>query len=316
MKMRGIKELLNISGTRDRTRTVVCSAIRARRVIEFYYHGGYRTVEPFCLGLVISGGYQNVSLLCFQTGGFSDLREVVGWKLYRAAEMEDIEVLNDPFVGDRPGYDPDSVEMAKIYCCVTPVAGAGDAALEAEKIDKLPRYEFSECVTEEPPQFDTGDFTIPDIPEVEPAPAFEAVPEVYARPLTHNELMRYFRLTHPIPIAELYRVIFSGTLIKIAPERTAWGLRHLTRAFGKTSEITEGIEPLVYYDNATAVYARPLTHNELMRIFRLNHPVPTAESYLVVLSGPRPEPPPERPGWETGHFARLLKGFLPIRQTA
>lgn len=186
-----LKELLNITTKREKTRATLCSAIKSRRIIEFYYHGGYRTVEPFCLGLVMAGEADNESLLCYQTGGFSELREVVGWKLYRASEMEDIEVSREQFNGDRPGYDPNNVDMATIYCCVTPVKTA-------------------------------------------PVPAYKTVQRKEPGYLTHNELMKRFRFTHPHPIRELYTYIFSGPWLKRRPERTEWKNRHFARAFGES----------------------------------------------------------------------------------
>ena len=215
--MRGIRELLNITDAREKTRGVICSAIRSRRLIEFFYHGGYRTVEPFCLGLVMSGDINNESLLCFQTGGFSELREVVGWKLYRASELEDIEVLNDTFVGDRPGYDPDAVDMVKIYCCVTPVAGS-EPVVEPEPIEELPRYEVSHLVIEEPPV-------------EEPLPHFEEAPEDEPRYLIHNELVRLFRLGHAVPVPGFY----PGPLSSPLPEGTGWEFRHFMQMFWRLS---------------------------------------------------------------------------------
>lgn len=184
--MRSIRDLLNISGARQETRALLCSAIWSRRVIKFYYHDGYRTVEPFCLGLVRAGA-DNESLFCYQTGGYSELREVVGWKLYRVSEIEDIEVTRGEFDGNRPDYDPDDVlpsgRMAKIYCCVTPIVGA-------ERIIKK-------------------------APEVAPALHHE----ITRVSLTHNERMRMFRFTHPTPIPELYTNIFSAPSVKPLPER-------------------------------------------------------------------------------------------------
>jgi len=180
VKVRNLKELLNITTKKEKTREAICAAIKSRRVIEFYYHGGYRTVEPFCLGLVMSGGADNESLVCYQTGGFSELREVVGWKLYRASEMEDIEVLKEQFSGDRPGYDPDSMDMAVIYGCVTPVKAA---------------------------------------PKAEPVPAHQELKKPEPRYLAHYELMRKFRFTHPIPIPELYTYMCSVPSLKPPPER-------------------------------------------------------------------------------------------------
>jgi hypothetical protein len=195
VELLNLKELLNIATKREKTRETICSAIRSRRVIEFYYHGGYRTVEPFCLGVVMSGEGDNESLLCYQTGGFSELREVVGWKLYRASEMEDIEILNEQFSGDRPGYDPDDIEIAVLRCYVVPVkegqeAVAASARKKPEKPDSLA--------------------------------------------LTHNELMRRFRFTHPIPIPDLYTCMFFGPWIKHPPERTEWKNKHFAWAFGQS----------------------------------------------------------------------------------
>ncbi len=175
--MRTLREFLNIATARDRTRATICSAIKSRRVMEFYYHGGYRTVEPFCLGLVMSGDADNESLLCYQVGGHSELREVVGWKLYRASEIENLGITGEHFNGDRPGYDPDSVDMVTIYCCVTPG------------------------------EYDEG--RVKEAPEIEPMPGYEPPQKPVAVFLTHNELMRRFRFSHPVPLPELYTYIFA-----------------------------------------------------------------------------------------------------------
>lgn len=193
--MRNLKELLNITTKKEQIRTTLCSAIKSRRVIEFYYHGGYRTVEPFCLGVVLSTEADNESLICYQVGGFSELREVVGWKLYRASEMEDIEVLNEQFSGNRPGYDPYDINLAVIRCYVNPVKEESKA---------------------------------------ETALAYKGIETPESRYLTHNELMRRFRFTHPIPIPEFYTYIFSGPWSKPRPERTEWKNKHFAQAFGET----------------------------------------------------------------------------------
>ncbi|MFH1646825.1 MAG: hypothetical protein ABID71_03910 [Chloroflexota bacterium] len=129
--MPSIRDLLHVTTRRDKNREALWAAIRSRRVIEFYYHGGYRTVEPFCLGVVMPGA-DNESLICYQTGGYSELREVVGWKLYRASEMENIEITRQEFGGDRPGYDPEGIDMAKIICRVVPVKIAPKVAPKVE----------------------------------------------------------------------------------------------------------------------------------------------------------------------------------------
>lgn len=199
--MRTIREFLNITRARDRTRAAICSAIKSRRIMEFFYHGGYRTVEPFCLGLVMSGEADNESLLCYQIGGYSELHEVVGWKLYRASEMEDIEISREQFGGDRPGYDPDGVDMVTIYCCVTPETDAEVRARETLKVEPLSGYQKSQ--------------------------------KPVTRMLTHNELMRRFRFTHPIPIPELYTFILSGRLNNPLPERMKSKITPLMQVFDR-----------------------------------------------------------------------------------
>ncbi len=213
--MQNIRDWLNITTKRDRIRATICSAVRSRRIIEFYYHGGYRTVEPFCLGVVLSGGADNESLVCYQIGGFSELREVVGWKLYRASEMEDIEISNEQFSGDRPGYDPDDMDMAVIRCYVTPVKAAPKAAAATAKVELR-----------------------------EPEP----------KNLTHNELMRRFRFTHPIPIPELYTRVLPGPPVKPLPERVESKFTPLMQLFG--SHFTWSVKPARIWGTDTDIHYR------------------------------------------------------------
>lgn len=116
--MPSIRYLFRVSIPRETKRAVICTAIRQLRKLEFFYHGGFRTVEPYALGVVLKGDADNESLICYQTDGFNDLKEVAGWKLYRMSEMEDIEILKESFKGDRPGYEPDTLQMRSIVCCV------------------------------------------------------------------------------------------------------------------------------------------------------------------------------------------------------
>lgn len=156
--MRSIRELLNIPSSREKTTSVICSAISTRCIIVFFYHGGYRTVEPFCLGLVLSGRADNESLLCYQIGGYSELSEAIGWKLYRTSEMESIEITRRQFSGNRPGYDPDNIDMATIYCRVLPVdevkSRTGEVSIQDtsvvthNKLMKRFRFKHSDIISE------------------------------------------------------------------------------------------------------------------------------------------------------------------------
>ena len=54
LNVRSIRRVIRFSRSRDDSQQIICSAIRQLRPIEFYYHGGYRTVEPFALGVVLT----------------------------------------------------------------------------------------------------------------------------------------------------------------------------------------------------------------------------------------------------------------------
>ncbi|NJE47334.1 hypothetical protein E3E35_07965 [Thermococcus sp. GR7] len=94
---------------------VICSAIRSRRIIKFYYKGGIRIVEPFCYGVSTAG---NEVLRAYQIGGYSESGKPVGWKLFRISEISGLTVTDEHFEGNRPGYNPRDKAMVRIYCHV------------------------------------------------------------------------------------------------------------------------------------------------------------------------------------------------------
>ena len=90
----------------------ICSAIESKQIIKFYYRGGFRTVEPFCYGVT---GIGSEVLTCYQVGGYSELDDPIGWKLYRVAEMSGLTVVDEQFAGARSGYNPNDPGMATVY---------------------------------------------------------------------------------------------------------------------------------------------------------------------------------------------------------
>ena len=100
-------------------RTMICSAISSRQLIELYYHGGFRLVEPFCLGVLMLGDADNESLLCYQVSGHSEFGDTAGWKLFRFSEISNLKASDRIFTGVRSGYDSNKLVMATIYCCVS-----------------------------------------------------------------------------------------------------------------------------------------------------------------------------------------------------
>jgi len=128
-----VDDALLFPTSQDRKFRWLCEAIAARRPISFEYRGGQRQVEPFCLGLVQRGRRRNISLLCYQTGGYAELAGEAGWKLYRAWDIQEPAGGTGEFPGDRPGYDPDRIPMYRVYCRVAPVRRwAGPAAESIE----------------------------------------------------------------------------------------------------------------------------------------------------------------------------------------
>jgi|WetSurMetagenome_2_1015567.scaffolds.fasta_scaffold174298_1 hypothetical protein len=202
-----IKRVIKFSRDKERKEELICSAIRNLRPMEFYYLHGYRTVEPFALGVVLTEKQDNLSLLCWQTSGFSDLNETVGWKLYRVSDMEDMAVQNEHFTGIRPGYDPENLEMAQVICCVPAIYAAEPPApapviIPAPPIPEIKLYDTEE----EPPP--------PPPPPRPPEPQFRPI----VRVISHNQLMTRFRNAHPEPLPKLEGLIWEEPLAAPFPD--------------------------------------------------------------------------------------------------
>ena len=93
----------------------ICSAIRARAVIQFYYDGGDRIVEPHCHGTSTAG---NEVLRGYQTGGYSSSGKPVEWKMYDVSKISNIRQTGQRFSSNRPGYNPNDKGMSSIHCHV------------------------------------------------------------------------------------------------------------------------------------------------------------------------------------------------------
>lgn len=93
----------------------ICKAIKNREIIQFYYDGGIRIVEPFCYGENSKG---NLVLSGYQIGGYSSSGDPVGWRLFRKDRMQDISLVGRKFIQIRPRYNPNDKRMKKIICNV------------------------------------------------------------------------------------------------------------------------------------------------------------------------------------------------------
>ena len=93
--------------------TILCQAIKERRVVRFYYDGGVRDVEPHCHGCSKD---DNDLLRGYQVGGYSSSGDSIGWKMFRLDRMSGLVTTAATFHGPRPEYDPNDNRMATVYC--------------------------------------------------------------------------------------------------------------------------------------------------------------------------------------------------------
>ena len=93
----------------------ICAAIRRREVIELWYDGGARTVEPYCHGISTAG---NEVLRGYQTDGYSESGQPVGWKLFEVSRISNLRQTGTTFPTNRPGYNPNDRGMSPIHCRV------------------------------------------------------------------------------------------------------------------------------------------------------------------------------------------------------
>ena len=92
---------------------LICEAILQRKVIHFYYDGGYRIAEPHCYGVSKNG---DELLRAYQIGGHSKSGNPIGWKMFRLDELSTLSMREDTFLDPRPQYNPNDRAMASVYC--------------------------------------------------------------------------------------------------------------------------------------------------------------------------------------------------------
>ncbi len=111
--------------------SIICDAIRARRLIRFIYEGYERIVEPHLHGI---NAANHEMLSGWLVGGWSESRPEPGWRNYLVREMHDVHALADRFEGPRPKYNAFDPQVRQVFCRIEPVgadaqATAGGAVL-------------------------------------------------------------------------------------------------------------------------------------------------------------------------------------------
>lgn len=92
-------------------REVIKEAIENMCLMEFYYDGGKRIVEPHCYGQSTKGNYV---LRAYQVGGYSSSGKM-GWKLYDLSKASSPTLLEETFNAPRNGYRKGDTAMSVIY---------------------------------------------------------------------------------------------------------------------------------------------------------------------------------------------------------
>ena len=92
----------------------ICEAIENKKVIEFFYEGHKRIVEPYCYGIHKTTG--NEVFCAYQIGGYSSSEKTPYWRIYIVSKMLGIRITDDQFEKPRTGYKINDSRMSKIFC--------------------------------------------------------------------------------------------------------------------------------------------------------------------------------------------------------
>ncbi len=92
----------------------ICEAIRNQKIIEFYYDGELRVVEPHCFGITTAG---NPGLRAYQIGGYSSSGRF-GWKMYDMSKADDFQITDNFFDSPRDDYNSEDKGMSEVICAL------------------------------------------------------------------------------------------------------------------------------------------------------------------------------------------------------
>jgi hypothetical protein len=92
---------------------LICQAIASRQLLMFGYGDLVRVVEPHLFGLNTAG---HDALSAWLRAGYSRSDPEGGWRMFLASELREPQMLDEPFAGPRPGYNPDDPHIVRPYC--------------------------------------------------------------------------------------------------------------------------------------------------------------------------------------------------------
>lgn len=92
--------------------SLLCSAIATRCLVVFEYGDLFRVVEPHRVGINGSG---HAILTGWLRAGYSRADPAGGWRHYLLRDIQELELVDAPFVGGRPGYIKSDPRMREIF---------------------------------------------------------------------------------------------------------------------------------------------------------------------------------------------------------
>lgn len=90
----------------------ISSAIKQKRLLQFFYGGHTRTVEPHTYGLDAKG---RLTLCGFQISGGSESGKTAGWKNFHVSEIQSGAILAEHFDKPRPEYERGDKAFTTIF---------------------------------------------------------------------------------------------------------------------------------------------------------------------------------------------------------
>ena len=105
--------------------TIICDAIRTKRLIRFVYEGYERIVEPHLHGINTAN---HEMLSGWLVGGWSESRPEPGWRNYIVRDMHDVHALSERFEGPRPRYNAFDPQVRQVFCRLEPTTVLSRAA--------------------------------------------------------------------------------------------------------------------------------------------------------------------------------------------
>ena len=194
--------MLTVKKNKSNTKSEICSSIGSRQVIRFYYLGGFRCAEPHIYGLLKA---DTEALLCYQIHGYSVTDVPTGWKLFRASDIAKIEVTGENFRPLRQKYDMDFDSRYSLFQSITceVITDTIDDYVSTESTSQLPQSESNL------PDLSTSEEYIASVgsrkePVITESTIVSNIMESATYPMDsivgHYELMRRFRLSHPVPV--------------------------------------------------------------------------------------------------------------------